>query len=205
MATVVAPHQLRNHGLDERLGSLLQDGVRGLQPIRPGLGRIGLRARVTKHERGHPHAKAAPEFKQDVSANGTSDECRFANAGGIENAGNVAGVLRHESRPFANLGIAMPAQIGENQPVARFERGCYRIPEFAMTWKRMEKNDRRAVSPNFIEDLGVVAAQAFHGRRLYVEVEDGLVESGLPRRRLRDPHFAQGRLARRPQATVLDS
>ena len=28
----------------------------------------------------------------------------------------------------------------------------------------MEKNDRRAVPPNFIRNLGVVTAQAFHGR-----------------------------------------
>jgi hypothetical protein len=37
----------------------------------------------------------------------------------------------------------------------------------------MEKNDRRAVPPNFIEDLGVVAAQAFHGRRLEHSDERG--------------------------------
>jgi hypothetical protein len=35
-----------------------------------------------------------------------------------------------------------------------------------MTRKWMEKNDRRAVPANFIEDLGVATAQAFHGRRL---------------------------------------
>jgi hypothetical protein len=39
----------------------------------------------------------------------------------------------------------------------------------------MEKNNRRAVSPNFIEDLGVVAAQSFHGRRL----NHGTVETRL--------------------------
>ena len=104
-------------------------------------------------------AKAAPEFEQDVSANRTSDERGLANAGGIEHAGNVAGVLCHEGGTFANFRIAVAAQIGENQPVARIERGCHRMPEFVVAGKRMEKNDRRAAPANFIEDLGVVAAQ----------------------------------------------
>lgn len=63
----------------------------------------------------------------------------------------------------------MPAQIGKNQLVARVERCCHRIPEFVIARKRMEKNDRRAVSANFIKNVGVVTAQAFHVEGFYVE------------------------------------
>jgi hypothetical protein len=47
------------------------------------------------------------------------------------------------------------------------------MPEFAVTGKRMEKNDRRTVPANFIGDLGVVAAQALHKKRLEHRVERG--------------------------------
>src|SRR5580658_1658053 len=57
----------------------------------------------------------------------------------------------------------MPAQIRENQPVARIERCRYRIPESVMTRKRMEQDDRRTVPANFIENLGVVAVQGRQG------------------------------------------
>jgi hypothetical protein len=60
-------------------------------------------------------------------------------------------VLLHERRPFANLRIAVPAQIGKNQPVARFERRSHRIPEFVIGRKRMEQNDGRPVPANFIK------------------------------------------------------
>jgi hypothetical protein len=42
------------------------------------------------------------------------------------------------------------------------------MPEFVITRKRMEKYDRRAVPSNFIEDLGVVAAQGGQGVRSQV-------------------------------------
>ena len=90
----------------------------------------------------------------------------FTPTGRIKQTGNIAGVLLHEGRPFANLRITVPAQIGKNQPVARIERLCHRIPEFVMTRKGMEKNDRRAAPPNFIKDFDVVAAHPLHGRRL---------------------------------------
>src|SRR5271157_2254372 len=93
---------------------------------------------------------------EQVCRDGASDERSLANAGCIEHAGNIAGVLLHEGRSFTNLGIAVPAQIGENQPVARFERRCHWVPELMMTRTRMEKNDRRSVPTKQIEDLGVV-------------------------------------------------
>jgi hypothetical protein len=49
------------------------------------------------------------------------------------------------------------------------------MPEFVVAGKRMEKNDGRATPANFIEDIGVIAAQVFHGRRLYVERDEEFV------------------------------
>ena len=66
-------------------------------------GGIRLRTRIAYHERVHPRPKTPPEFKQNVPADRASDECRLANTSGIEHAGNVARVLLHEGRPFANL------------------------------------------------------------------------------------------------------
>ena len=122
VATVVRPISFGIVRLDEGFGALLEDGSRGLQPIRPGLGRVGLRARVIKRKRGYPFAKAAPEFKQDVSADGTTDERGLADGSGVKHAGNVRGVLGHESGALANFGITVAAEVGKNQAVARIER-----------------------------------------------------------------------------------
>src|SRR5271170_6540898 len=154
---------------------MLQHGVRGLQTICPSFGSIGLRSRVAKRKRGKARSKTAPEFKQNVSADGAPDKRSLADTRSIKHVGNVAGVFWHEGRSFADFGTAMPAQIGKNQPVARFERGCHGMPEFVMTRKRMEKNDWWAVAPNFVEDSGVVGAQAFHRN----SVEDDSVETRL--------------------------
>src|SRR5260221_6819482 len=138
---------------------------------------------MTRGERVTRSARAQQESKQNVSADGTSDDRGLANADGIEHTGDVAGVFLHQGRAFANLRITVPAQVGKNQLVARIERGRHRRPEFVMTRKRMEKNDRRALPPNFIEDFRIVAAQAFHGRRIRtqtsVPVETQRAASGL--------------------------
>jgi len=80
--------------------------------------------------------------------------------------GNVGCVLGHEGRPFADCRVAVAPEIGEDQAVTRFEGDCHRIPEFVVTGKGMEENDGWAAPANLVEDLGIVAAQVFHGRRL---------------------------------------
>ena len=62
----------------------------------------------------------------------------------------------------------LPDEVAKDaQALARFQREGDRMPEFVMRRKRMEQNDRRSAPANFIEDLRVVAAQAFHEKRLY--------------------------------------
>src|SRR5260221_12434827 len=104
---------------------------------------------MTRGERVTRSARAQQESKQNVSADGTSDERGLANADGIEHTGNIAGVFLHQGRAFANLRITVPAQIGKNQLVPRIERGRHRIPEFVMTRKRMKQNDGRPLPPKF--------------------------------------------------------
>src|SRR5271154_3354343 len=100
-------HQFRNVHFDEGFGSLFKDSGRRLQAVRSSFGGIGLRARVTEHQREDAGAKTAPEFKQDVSADRTPDERGSANADGIEHPSNVVRMLCHQGRAVANLGLSV--------------------------------------------------------------------------------------------------
>ena len=71
-------------------------------------------------------------------------------------------MLSHTRRAFSNLGIAVPAQVWEDQPILGIECRRSRIPKFMIAGKRVKKDDRRTISPDFINDFRVVAAQSFH-------------------------------------------
>jgi hypothetical protein len=58
------------------------------------------------------------------------------------------------------------------------------MPEFVVAGKRMEKNDRRSVPPNFIKDFSVVTAQVFHGRDYMSNDARNWWSAGLPARPL---------------------
>jgi len=121
-----------------------------------------LRARVTERHRGDAVAKAAPELEEDVSADGATYERGLADAGGVEDPDNVASVFLHKRGPIADFRIAVAAKIGKNQPVAGLEGHGRWVPELVIRREGVEKYDRRAVSPNFISDFGVVAAEVLH-------------------------------------------
>src|SRR5260221_14683239 len=106
---------------------------------------------MTRGERVTRSARAQQESKQNVSADGTSDERGLANADGIEHTGDVAGVFLHQGRAFANLRSAVCAQVGKNRLVGRVEPIRDGRCDFVMTGERMSENDRGPLPPDFSE------------------------------------------------------
>jgi hypothetical protein len=84
----------------------------------------------------------------------------------------------------------MPAQVRQNQAVARLERWNYRQPELMMGRKWMKKNNIGTAALNFVEDFGIVRAQAVHVKKLEHRHDFIAVQLHLSRR-LGIPRFSR--------------
>jgi hypothetical protein len=51
----------------------------------------------------------------------------------------------------------MPTQIGQDKAIARFERLSRRQPKFMICGERVQKDHRRTLSVDTVDDLGVAA------------------------------------------------
>jgi hypothetical protein len=79
-----------------------------------GFGRIRWRFRITQAKRGDTPAMLPPEFEQDVSANGNSNQGGTTDFGIVHHAEKIGSVLLHGGGTFANFRISVTTQIGKN-------------------------------------------------------------------------------------------
>ncbi len=91
---------------------------------------------------GHAAAMSPPEFEDGIAADRNADQRRAAHIGIVHHAGDVGGMFLHRGRTFANLGFAVPAQIGHDESIARRQRVGDRQPEFMVHGKRMQQDHR---------------------------------------------------------------
>ena len=81
----------------------------------------------------------------------------------------IARVLLHGGGSVAHLGFTVPAQVGQDEPIARREHLGNREPEFMMDRTGMQKNYSRAVANGPIDDLGIATSYALCGRRRHAQ------------------------------------
>src|SRR5579859_1513535 len=85
----------------------------------------------------------------------------------------------HGGGTVSQIRFAVPTEIGHDQAVARLERAHNRQPELVMNGKRMEKNYRRPIARDPVEDIRVTAFHPlrWNGRHAY-EFVAGLAATG---------------------------
>src|SRR4029077_7634385 len=107
-------------------------------------------------------AKLSPEFKQDVAADRNAAEEGAADTGVVEHAGEVEGVLFHGDRALACVGVAVGAQVGQDDAGARGEGLLHGQPEFVVRREGLQENQGSAVPADSVTDFGLPAADAVH-------------------------------------------
>ena len=98
--------------VDILLRPLLQNLLGHLQTSGFGFGVVGGGLGIGEHQAAHALAESAPEFKQDVTADGAADKNRFADFQLVTEPGEVFRMLLHGGRPVAATGLAHAAQSG---------------------------------------------------------------------------------------------
>src|ERR1019366_82741 len=151
--------QLGKHFCDEAVPPLMQHSVGKLQPVCLALGCLGSGTRIRQHQRCDLLAVSAPELEKQITTDGYANKERLADSFLATQLGQVVGELLHGSGTFAQFGVAMPAQVGKNQPVSRTELRCYWVPEVAVQRERVQQHDVGAVAGDFIKELRIAAAE----------------------------------------------
>ena len=72
--------------------------------------------------------------------------------------------LSHGHRAVSGIGVAVRAQIGHDDPIARGEVRHDGVPEAMVQRKRMQQHHRRPAADDFVEQLGIAAANCSHAR-----------------------------------------
>src|SRR5207248_3756720 len=68
----------------------------------------------------------------------------------------------HAGIAFPNPGTPMGSQIGQQQPVSRREHRSHRQPELMASRKRMDQQNGKAGSLNFVKEVGIAAADVHY-------------------------------------------
>src|SRR5207245_9324785 len=129
-------------------------------------GSVSLRFCVAQRQGRDSAWIALPELEEHIAPDGNPRKGRTTYFSVIEDAGDIRRVLFQSGRTLANAGVAVPAQVGQNHTVARDQRLCRGQPQFMMCRKRMEQNDRWAISQDLVRDFSVTAGDLDHRRDL---------------------------------------
>jgi len=111
----------------------------------------------------------SPKLEQNIAPDGNADHGGATYLGIIHYAGNVGCMFLHRGRALSDIGIAVPAQIRQQQAISSRERLRYGKPEFAVCGKRMEKNYRRAVSYDVVHNFRIATLDTLHAGDLSIE------------------------------------
>src|SRR5579864_1111126 len=136
----------------------MEDIIGRLQACGSGLGVIGGSFRVAQAKRSDPAAMRSPELEEKISADRHSDERGAAYLGVIQHARDIAGMFGHSGGAFPGAGFSMSTQIRKDQPITRCQRLRNWHPEFVMRGKGMEKDYRRTIAEDPVDDFRVLAA-----------------------------------------------
>jgi len=162
--------QLGSHHLGDARGSPLGDVLGHLQPAGAALVVVGRGARVALNERSQPNAIFAYELPGDVAAHRKADEHhRLANLQGVEQAGQVVGILLHRY-PVVRIGVAErrlteAPQIRSKDAPAVGQRVDLRRPHRVVEREAVHEQYRRARAAIDVSELDVLERGALHGTK----------------------------------------
>src|SRR5262249_17743170 len=123
--------------------------------------------RVAENQSLRPVSRAAPEFKEDISANRHTDERRATDSFLIADSCQIVGMLRHRRWPLPNFRIPVPTHIRKDQAISVGQPRHSSGPELMMHWKRMEKQDSRTTAHSGIDELRVICGDSIHASGLW--------------------------------------
>jgi hypothetical protein len=110
-----------------------------------------------------------PEFEQRVAADRNPNHRGAAYIRIVHYAGNVGRMLRHSGRAFANVRVAVPTEIRHDEAVSCGQRLRDRQPKFMISGKGMEKDNRRPIPKDLINNFRVAALDSLHAADLITE------------------------------------
>jgi hypothetical protein len=128
-------------------------------------GRLG----IAETQRSHASTLLPPEFEQRVAADRNPNHRRAAYIRIVHYAGNVGRMLRHRGRAFANIRVAVPTEIRHDEAVSRGQRLRDRQPKFMISGKGMQKDNRRPIPKDPINNFRVAALDSLHAADLITE------------------------------------
>ena len=124
---------------------------------------------------------SSPELKQNISPDGNANQRSTADLSVVHHAGDIAGVLLHCGRPIPHARISVPAQIRQDDAIARAQSLSHRQPEFMIRGKRMQQNCGRAFAQDAVDDLPVATFYSPNSRLLHELAQGGFAETGFPK------------------------
>src|SRR5581483_4327375 len=125
-------HDLADHAFEKRLCAAFEHIGGSLQARGSSVSNVGSSFRVAQHQRLNSSTELSPEFEQDVTTDGDSDEGRPGDLFFIEEASQVCGMFGHRGRAFAHSRVAVPTKVGKDQSIARLQGLSRRMPKFVM-------------------------------------------------------------------------
>jgi hypothetical protein len=78
-------------------------------------------------------------------------------------------MLCHGGRAFANIRLAVPAEVRHDEAVSRGQRLRDRQPKFMIRGKGMQKDHRRPIPKDLIRNFRVAALDSLHAADLITE------------------------------------
>src|SRR5579872_1838507 len=152
-----------DHTFEKGFGATLKYVVCGLKATSFCRVVVGSSLGVAERQSGNAAAITPPELEECIATDRDADKNCSAQIFFIENAGDIGGMLCHGRGSFADVGIAVSAEIRQDEAITVHERARGRVPELMVNRKRMEQYNGVAISEDFVGDFGVVVADALHG------------------------------------------
>src|SRR5260370_4779754 len=89
--------------------------------------------------------------------------------GMVNYAGTAARMFCHRGRAFANDRLAVAAEVRHDEAGSRGHRLRDRQPKFMISGKGMQKDNRRPIPKDLINNFGVAALDSLHAGDLITE------------------------------------
>src|SRR5271166_5405882 len=112
----------------------------------------------------------SPELEQHVAADGDSNERSAAYVDIVHDGRDVGGVFLHGGWAFADAGLSVSAQVGQDHAIARGQSLGYGQPEFMVGGKRMQQDYGRSGAERPVDNFGVAAFDALGGNELHAGI-----------------------------------
>jgi hypothetical protein len=112
-----------------------------------------------------------PEFEEQVTSDGDSNHGGAAYISIVHYGADICGMFLHGRGALAHAGVAVAAQVGQDQAMARGQGFGYGQPEFMVNREWMQQYDRGTVAEGPIEDVCVDTSYALRRLRFHAGIK----------------------------------